>query len=242
MKNRICFYCLNIDEQFRQNYYIIVQVQTYIIYRNSLLCLFPESEPYFRDDWTLWVITRSFRPRARYRKYSDRGRCGFYLILIDNLAVSQCWSLKKIIFDHFIFSSQTVYVWSSQPTMKQQRMTQFYRTAKKIKDLLEMKMPCFKKKFKADKERSKNPSRSISKISRSKKIGEQKSSQDFPVEVFNQSLGPDFKIYEFDDFLVNCPDDQSSSPAPPPPPLPPRYSACPSVPPPVFRRTILNYN
>ena len=125
--------------------------------------------------------------------------------------------------------------------MKQERITQFYRTAKKIKDLLEMKMPSFKKKYKADKERSKNPSRSNSKISRSKKIGEQKSSQDFIVGVFNQSLGPDFKIYEFDDFLVNCPDNEPSSPAPPPP-LPPRYSACSSVPPPVTRRTIFNYN
>ena len=126
--------------------------------------------------------------------------------------------------------------------MKQQRITQFYRTTKKIKDLLEMKMPSFKKKYKADKERGKNPSRSNSKISRSKKIGEQKSSQDFIVEVFNQSLGPDFKIYEFDDFLVNCPDDQPSPSSPAPPPLPPRYSACSSVPPPVTRRTIFNYN
>ena len=89
-----------------------------------------------------------------------------------------------------------------------------------------MKLPSFKKKSKTDKERSK-------KISRSKKLEEQKkSSQDFMAEVFNQSLGPDFKIYEFDDFLVN------SSPSAPPPPLPPRYSACYAVPPPITRRTI----
>ena len=124
--------------------------------------------------------------------------------------------------------------------MKQQRITQFYRTAKKIKYLLETKLPGFKKKCK-DKEGRKNHSRSISKLSRSKKLEEQKYSQDLLVEVFNQSLGPDFKIYEFDDFLVNSPDNEPSpppSPAHPPPPLPPRYSVCSSVPPPVIRRTI----
>ena len=124
------------------------------------------------------------------------------------------------------------------PTMKQQRITQFYQTTKKIKDLLKMKLPCFKNKCKTDKERSKSHNGIISKISRSKKLEEQKkSSQDLNIEVFNESLGPDFKIYEFDDFLVN------SSPVAPPPPLPPRYSASCSVPPPVSRRTSsYNYN
>ena len=124
--------------------------------------------------------------------------------------------------------------------MKQQRITQFYLTAKKIKDLLEMKLPSFKKKCKTDKGRSKNHGWSISQISRSKKQEGQNSNPDL-IEVFNQSLGPDFKIYEFDDFLDNCPDSEPSSPSSPassPPPLPPRYSACFSLPPPVTRRTI----
>ena len=74
-------------------------------------------------------------------------------------------------------------------------------------------------------------------------LEEHKYNQDLIVEGFNRSLGPDFKIYEFDDFLVNFPDDEPSSPSSPPtpstpaPPLPPRYSACFSVPPPVSRRT-----
>ena len=123
------------------------------------------------------------------------------------------------------------------PTMKQQRITQFYRMTKKIKVLLKIKFPCFKKKCQTDEEINRKPSKIIAMISKSKKLEEQKkSSQDLIVEVLNQSLGPDFKIYEFDDFLV------TSSPALPPPPLPPRYSACYPVPPPIIRRTIYNYN
>ena len=125
--------------------------------------------------------------------------------------------------------------------MKHQRLTVFYQSVKKFRFRVESKVNDFKKQC-GDKGRNQMMLRSGEHfIKRRKSSGKIEDSRPKPLKQeakikfehkletsrFNESIGPDFKIYEYDDFLA------SSSPVQGPP-LPPRYSS--SAPPPLIRR------
>lgn len=121
--------------------------------------------------------------------------------------------------------------------MKYQKITDFYQSVKKFSFGVESKVNGFKKRCQGDTGRNNKTCRSFGKKydfrprHHDKKFNQAtglKFADRLEVTKPNESFGPDFKIYEYDDFLV------SSCPVPGPP-LPPRYSLS-SAPPPLVRR------
>ena len=121
--------------------------------------------------------------------------------------------------------------------MKHQKITDFYQSVKKLRFRVESKVDSFKKRCQGDTGRNIKRCKSLGKKDDFRPRHHDKNFNQAPKLKFadkledtkpNESFGPDFKIYEYDDFLV------SSCPVPGPP-LPPRYSPS-SVPPPLVRR------
>ena len=148
--------------------------------------------------------------------------------------------------------------------MKNQRITSFYKTVKSFKNKITQKIMATSNNI-ANENESIKPIKHLgagkqicrNKRSKSKCRNSQKQSNSIQLQIiqlksknkFDSTLGPDFKIYESDNFLIRTPLKKIKSSlntsacyvniwqSPSPPPLPPKNFLC-KPPPPVMRKQL----